>query len=87
MTQEEYKELKTKFCKATEILNDIEGAKRELRHYITYKNNILNDIDVRDLKIFIPEEEVDKMLEDTRNKIIRNLKASITNLEREFEEL
>jgi len=87
MTQEEYKELKTKFCKATEILNDIEGAKRELRHYITHKNNILNDIDVRDLKIFIPEEEVDKMLEDTRNKIIRNLKASITNLEREFAEL
>ena len=87
MTREEYKELKTKFCKATEILNDIEGAKREIRHYITHKNNILNDIDIRDLKIFIPEEEVDKMLEDTRNKIIRNLKASIANLERRFEEL
>jgi hypothetical protein len=87
MTQKEYKELQEKFYIATEILNQINNAKRELKLYVSHKADILNPCQLNNLKASIPEEEVDKLMDDMRNKIIRNLKASIVNLERKFEEL
>lgn len=87
MTQEEYKELQDKYYVATEILNQINNAKRELKLYISHKADILNPCQIHNLKASLPEEEVDKLIEDMRIKIIRNLKASIVNLERKFEEL
>ena len=87
MTQEEYKELQEKFYIATEILNQINNAKRELKLYVSHKADILNSSQIHNLKVSIPEEEVDKLIDDMRIKVIRNLKASITNLEKRFEEL
>ena len=87
MTQEEYKELQEKYYIATEILNQINNAKRELKMYTSHRADILNPCQINNLKASLPEEEVDKLLEDMRTKIIRNLKASVVNLERKFEEL
>lgn len=87
MTQEEYKELQEKYYMATNILKNINNAKRELKLYTSHKADILNSCQISNLKISIPEEEVDKLLEDMRTKIIRNLKASVVNLERKFEDL
>lgn len=87
MTQEEYKQLQEKYCIATNILQNINNAKRELRLYTSHKADILIPCQINNLKVSLPEEEVDKLLEDMRTKIIRNLKASVTNLERKFEEL
>lgn len=87
MTQEEYKELQEKYYIATNILNQIGNAKRELKLYTSYGTDILNPCQINNLKVSLPEEEVDKLLEDMRAKIIRNLKASVVNLERKFEEL
>lgn len=87
MIQEEDKELQEKYYIATEILNQIDNAKRELKLYVSHKADILNPYQINNLKVSLPEEEVDKLIEDMRTKIIRNLKASIVNLERRFEEL
>ena len=87
MTQEEYKQLQEKYYTATEILNEINNAKRELKLYTSHQADILNPCQLNNLKASIPEEEVDKLMDDMRNKIIRNFKASIVNLERRFEEL
>lgn len=87
MTQEEYKKLQEKYYIATEILNQINNAKRELKLYVSHKADILSSCQINNLKASIPEEEVDKLIDDMRTRIIRNLKTSITNLERQFEEL
>lgn len=87
MTQEEYKELQEKYCIATNILQNINDTKRELRLYTSHKADILSHCQINNLKVSMPEEEVDKLIDDMRTKIIRNLKASVTNLERRFEEL
>lgn len=87
MTQEEYKELQEKYYTASMILNQIDNAKREIKLYTSHGANILNPCQINNLKVSLPEEEIDKFLEDVRTKIIHNLEASITNLERRFEEL
>ena len=87
MTQEEYKELQEKYYISTEILNQINNAKRELKLYVSHKADILSPCQINNLKVSIPEEEVDKLIEDVRTKIINKLNASIINLERKFEEL
>lgn len=87
MTQKEYKELQEKYYIATNILNQIGNTKRELKLYTSYGTDILTPCQINNLKVSLPEEEVDKLLEDMRTKIIRNLKASIVNLERKFEDL
>lgn len=87
MTQEEYKELQEKFYIATEILNQINNAKRELKLYVSHKADILNPCQISNLKVSISEDEVDKLIEDMRVKIINKLNASIINLEKRFEEL
>lgn len=87
MTQEEYKTLQEKYYIANDILNQINNAKKELKLYVSHKANILDPCQINNLKVSLPEEEVDKLIEDMRTKIIRNLKASIVNLERRFEEL
>lgn len=87
MTQEEYKELQEKFYVATEILNQINNAKRELKLYVSHKADILNPSQIHNLKVSISEDEVDKLIEDMRIKIINKLNASIINLEKRFEEL
>lgn len=87
MTQEEYKKLQEKHYIATKTLNQINDAKRELELYTSHKTDILNSCQINNLKASLPEEEVDKLIEDMRIKIIRNLKASIVNLEKRFEEL
>ena len=87
MTQEEYKELQEKFYVATEILNQINNAKRELKLYVSHKADILNPSQIHNLKVSISEDEVDKLIDDMRNKIINKLNASIINLEKRFEEL
>lgn len=87
MTQEEYKELQEKYYIAAEILNQINNAKRELKLYVSHKADILNPSQIHNLKVSISEEEVDKLIEDMRTKIINKLNASIINLEKRFEEL
>lgn len=87
MTQEEYKTLQEKYYIANEILNQINNAKRELKLYTSHKADILSPCQTNNLKASLPEEEVDKLIEDMRTKIINKLNANIINLEKRFEEL
>ena len=87
MTQEEYKTLQEKYYVATEILNQIDNAKRELKLYVSHKADILNPSQIHNLKASLPEDEVDKLIDEMRNKIINKLNANIINLEKRFEEL
>lgn len=54
MTQEEYKELQEKYYIATNILNQIGNAKRELKLYTSYGADILTPCQINNLKVSLP---------------------------------